>query len=132
IFACRAKFVRINGNARQPPSVASPRSLRHELDSRKILQRLMVKLEVAPSSLDAILKYPQLAATDSSGYIAKPVIVTDFRVLIVGCWIPRLSSQLSCMVYQALIIRYQHTSTRCGYYLISVETEGPNLSKRSR
>ena len=90
LVACRAEFIRIDGDHRQPAIVKPPRGLGHEIDAGQIAQRLAVGLEDLPLASHTILQHPQLPPANSRQDVAHAIVVADLSVLVVGRGIPCL------------------------------------------
>jgi len=75
---------------------------------------------------------PQLAAPHRREQIAHPIVVADFRVLVMRCRIPRLRREFQRMLQQLGILRDQHPTPGGGDDLVAVEREEPGPPQGAR
>src|SRR5690606_26663 len=84
VLTCRAESVRVDRERRQPPCVAPPGRLRHELDTLQVAKGLLIEIEVRTPGGHSVLENLELTEPDASEHVAQTVVVADLGVLVVG------------------------------------------------
>ena len=108
LFPAHSEPIRIDGQGSEPTSVATPSSVRHEMDARYACQRRSVILEVGSPRCHPFLQHPQLSPPNRRQQVAHAVVVADLGVLIVRRWIASLRGKLRASLDEAGIVRDEH------------------------
>src|SRR5207248_2504136 len=110
-------------DASQPAVRLSVGCLGHKLDTNPMRERRTVVLVDMPSSGNLRRETTQLAAPKGCQEVAEPVVIPDFRVLIVWCGIASLGSQTTGALDDVFPVRNEHPPTARRDYLVAVERE---------
>src|SRR6185437_4124250 len=82
-----------------------------------------IKLEIPASRGNAIAQHAQLPAADGREHVAHPVVVADFRMLVMRRRVARLRGELERVRHQPRVIAHEHPSATRGDDLVPVERE---------
>jgi hypothetical protein len=72
---------------------------------------LLVELEDFPTLSDPLIEHDHLTPTDSSAYIAQPIVVSNVSMLVMGCRIPGLRGKEPCFFDPFLSLRHKGATT---------------------
>ncbi len=127
-----AELLGLDRQAGQPAGRLMTRRLGHEVEARVSGQGPPVIGVVAPPPGNAIGQDLQLAASHGRQQVAHPVVVTDLRMLVVGCRIAGLGGQKTGPAAQFGILGDQHPAAAGRDDLVAVQRKAAHPAETAR
>src|SRR5262249_41825042 len=130
-FVARApELVLVDQKTTEPVRMAAIGRLGHQSHTRDIGKSVAITERDGAAHVDSAVENPKLAASDAGQYVAEPVVVSNFGVLVSETGIARLGGPEAGLFDKARAeARHEHPATGRGDDLVAVEREGREVSE---